>query len=54
LSNADKGAIGFILAQELATLTLELDITSEHHLPWTLLILSSYPNQPLAADHCDR
>ena len=28
LSNADKGAVGLILALELASLTLELDSTS--------------------------
>ena len=28
LSNTDKGAVGFILAQELATLILKLDFTS--------------------------
>ena len=34
LSNADKGVVSFIPAQELAILTLELDsITSRHHLP---------------------
>jgi len=32
LSSADKGAVGFILAQKLAILTLKLDsITSRHH-----------------------
>jgi len=36
LSNADKGAVGLILALELASLTLELDITLEHCLPWIL------------------
>jgi len=34
LSSADKGAVGFILAQKLAILTLELDsITSRHCSP---------------------
>jgi len=51
LSNADKGAVGFILAPELATLTLELDFTLEHCPPWTLLTLYISPYQPLAADH---
>ena len=39
LSSTDKGAVGFILAQELAILTLVLDfITSRHCLPWNLPI----------------
>ena len=34
LSSTNKGAVGFILAQKLAILILELDsITSRHYLP---------------------
>ena len=47
MSNADKGAVGLIPALELASLTLELDTTSEHCLPWTLLNLLSHHKSTL-------
>ena len=49
-----KGAVGFILAQELATLTLELNtLQSTIHLG-PCLLFSSHINQPSAADHHDQ
>ena len=47
MSYADKGAVGLIPALELASLTLELDSTSEHRPPWTLLNLLSHHKSTL-------
>ena len=54
LSNADKGAVGLILALELASLTLELDSTSRalSALDSAHSQLSSY--QLSVADHHDQ
>ena len=53
LSNADKGAVGLIPALELASLTLELDSTSQA--PSTLDLAQSHSHlyQPLASSHHD-
>jgi len=53
LSNADKRAVGFIPAQELAILTLELNSTSRALFTLDLAYFLSHPNQPLASDHHD-
>ena len=48
MSNTDKGVVGLILALELASLTLELNSTSQA--PSTLNLAESYSHlyQPLA------
>ena len=52
LSSANKEAVGFIPAQELAILTLELDsITSRHCSPWTLPIFILITDWPLTDNH---